>query len=151
MKIEIADKRDYPELIKIWEASVRATHFFLKEEDIVFLLPLILNQYFDAVELRCARDNQDKITGFCGVTENKLEMLFIAPESRGQGIGSALCRHVIDNMHVTAVDVNEQNPQAVGFYEHIGFGITGRSPVDGQGNPFPLLHMKLRKNLPTGQ
>jgi putative acetyltransferase len=39
--------------------------------------------------------------------------------------------------------VNEQNPQAVGFYEHIGFLITGRSTLDGQGKPFPLLHMKL--------
>ncbi|EPK0248446.1 GNAT family N-acetyltransferase, partial [Serratia marcescens] len=25
------------------------------------------------------------------------------------------------------------------------FVITGRSPLDGQGNPFPLLHMKLEK------
>lgn len=41
--------------------------------------------------------------------------------------------------------MNEQNPQASGFYRHYGFVITGRSPLDGQGNPFPLLHMKLDK------
>lgn len=143
MDITILDKNDYPKLIRIWEDSVRATHSFLKEKDIDFLRPLILEQYFDAVELRCARDNGDRILGFCGVAGSKLEMLFVSPESRGQGVGSALCRYAIETMHVTTVDVNEQNPQAVGFYEHVGFLITGRSPLDGQGKPFPLLHMKL--------
>jgi putative acetyltransferase len=37
--------------------------------------------------------------------------------------------------------VNEQNPAAVGFYEALGFTVRGRSPVDGEGRPFPLLHM----------
>ena len=74
---------------------------------------------------------------------NKLEMLFVSPESRGQGIGSALCNYAIEDMHVTAVDVNEQNQQAIDFYKQIGFSIVGRSPQDSQGKPFPLLHMKL--------
>ncbi|BCS87295.1 acetyltransferase [Pseudodesulfovibrio sediminis] len=143
MTIKPVDKTDYPKLITLWEASVRATHDFLKDEDIVFLRPLILERYFDAVELRCAKDNQGNILGFCGVAKNNLEMLFVSPESRGQGVGSALCRHAIENMHVTTVDVNEQNTQALGFYKHIGFTVTGRSPVDGQGKPFPLLHMQL--------
>ena len=143
MEITVANKKDYPKLIKIWEASVRATHDFLKEEDIDYLRPLILEQYFDAVELRCAKDKRDRILGFCGVADNKLEMLFVSPENREQGIGSALCHYAIENMHVTTVDVNEQNPKAIVFYEHMGFVITGRSAMDGQGNPFPLLHMQL--------
>lgn len=143
MRIERVDKSDYPELVEVWEASVRATHDFLKEEDIAFLRPLILEQYFDVVELRCVKDERGEILGFCGVAERKLEMLFVSPESRGRGIGSSLCNYAVKKLHVTDVDVNEQNPQAIGFYEHIGFRITGRSPVDGQGKPFPLLHMKL--------
>ena len=39
--------------------------------------------------------------------------------------------------------MNEQNPQAAGFYEHMGFVVEGRSPVDDAGRPFPLLHMRL--------
>jgi putative acetyltransferase len=144
MRIEKADKEDYPELISVWEASVRATHDFLTEEDILSLRPLILDQYFDAVELWCVRDADGKIMGFCGVAEGNLEMLFVAPDSRGQGVGTALCRLAVDRMGVTRVDVNEQNPQALGFYEHFGFKIVGRSPLDSQGNPFPLLHMALR-------
>ncbi|MGE4538522.1 MAG: GNAT family N-acetyltransferase [Desulfovibrio sp.] len=143
MKIESADKKDYAALLAVWEASVRATHHFLKDEDIAFLRPLLLEQYFDAVKLRCVKNAQGNILGFCGVSGKKLEMLFVLPQNRGQGIGSFLCKHAIKTMDIAYVDVNEQNPQAIGFYEHIGFRRIGRSPVDGQGMPFPLLHMQL--------
>lgn len=143
MRIENAHKEDYPELLEVWEASVRATHDFLSEDAISSLRPLILEQYFDAVELWCVRNEAGKILGFSGVADENLEMLFIAPDNRGQGIGTALCRHAMDRLGVTRVDVNEQNPQALGFYRHLGFKVVGRSPLDGQGNPYPLLHMAL--------
>ena len=70
-------------------------------------------------------------------------MLFIHPDWRGQGIGKLLLNYAVNDMGATKLDVNEQNPLAVGFYEHLGFKVTGRSPVDGMGKPFPLLHMQL--------
>ena len=143
MKIENAKKSDYHTLINIWEASVRATHDFLKEDDLIALKPLILENYFDAVELQCAKDERGKIVGFCGVHEHNIEMLFISPDTRGTGFGSRLVGNAIHHHHVTTVDVNEQNTQAVGFYEHLGFKVLGRSPLDGQGRPYPLLHMEL--------
>ena len=45
-------------------------------------------------------------------------------------------------LNVKYVDVNEQNPQAVGFYNHMGFKVFKKSELDEQGNPFPILHMK---------
>lgn len=143
MKITIADKQQYSELIKIWEASVRATHDFLPEDHIDTLRQLILEKYFSAVELLCAKNENDKIMGFCGISGNNLEMLFISPDYMRQGVGSHLCRHVILKRGVTAVDVNEQNKEAIVFYKHLGFKTIGRSPLDGQGMPFPLLHMSL--------
>ncbi|MDX7763922.1 acetyltransferase [Aeromonas caviae] len=143
MKIDAAQKCDHPTLITIWEASVRATHHFLQEEDIATLRPLILEHYFAAVELVCARGEEGEIAGFCGVHDGNIEMLFIAPEARGRGVGRQLVAHAIHCLGATRVDVNEQNAQAVGFYQHLGFGVTGRSPLDGQGKPYPLLHMAL--------
>ncbi|WP_020407454.1 GNAT family N-acetyltransferase [Hahella ganghwensis] len=146
IKIEPAGKGDYGQLIQVWEASVRATHDFLAEEDIQYLKPLILEQYFDLVDLWCVRGDsheQGRILGFCGVAEGSLEMLFVSPECRGQGIGSALCGHAVRVLGVVKVDVNEQNPQAKGFYESLGFRIVSKSPVDGQGKPYPILHMAL--------
>lgn len=141
--IQAANKKRHPELLKVWEASVRATHDFLGEADIAFLKPLILKSYFDAVELRCAVDANGRALGFVGVAGNKVEMLFIAPELRGKGVGALLLEHAVKQQGATKVDVNEQNLQAVGFYQHLGFRIVGRSPTDGQGRPFPLLHLEL--------
>lgn len=143
MTIDIAVKTDHLKLIEIWEKSVRATHDFLAEEDLQNLKPLILEHYFDAVDLRCAKDAQGEIQGFCGVLDGNIEMLFISPDARGKGIGAMLSAHAIKEQGASKVDVNKQNEQALGFYQHIGFKVIGRSPVDGQGKQYPLLHMVL--------
>ena len=140
--IEKVSKSDYPEIVEVWEASVRATHHFLKEEDIAYFKPLILNQYLDAVELRCIKI-EERIVGFLGVAEQNLEMLFIHPDYRGKGIGKSLLDYSINELQVFKVDVNEQNEQAVGFYHHCGFKTVGRSEVDSSGKPYPILHMEL--------
>lgn len=132
----------YPELLAVWEASVRATHDFLSEADIASLKPLILERYFAAVDLRCAVAGDGQVLGFVGMAKGKIEMLFIAPEHRSRGIGTLLARHAIERHGATKVDVNEQNPQALGFYRSLGFRTVGRSATDGQGRPFPLLHLE---------
>jgi putative acetyltransferase len=143
MQINTATKDDYFTLIEIWESSVRATHDFLSEDHIQSLKPLILEHYFDAVDLRVAKDEDDHIVGFIGVAEQNIEMLFISPSHRGKGIGALLVKNAIKHQRARKVDVNEQNPNAAGFYQHMGFRVLGRSPLDGQGKPFPLLHLEL--------
>ncbi|MBT1705296.1 GNAT family N-acetyltransferase [Chryseosolibacter indicus] len=135
---------EFNELIEVWEASVRATHDFLSEENIMYFKPLILNQYFYLVQLSAFRNQEGRIIGFAGVGEDKLEMLFIHPDCRGKGVGKHLLQHAIQNMNVRKVDVNEQNVQATAFYTHMGFKIIGRSETDGLGKPFPLLHLELQ-------
>ncbi|MDF3935938.1 acetyltransferase [Pseudomonas citronellolis] len=134
---------DNPALLDIWLRAVRATHHFLQAADIDALLPQVRDLYLPAVEVWVAADATDRPLGFIGLDQAHVEMLFIDPERRGQGIGSALLDRLRDARGVLSVDVNEQNPQAVGFYRHYGFRDTGRSELDGQGRPFPLLHMSL--------
>lgn len=136
---------EYPEVVELWEASVRATHDFLQEEDILYFKPLILNEYLKTVTLTCVRADSGEILGFSGVAEGNLEMLFVHPDQAGKGIGKALLRNAISNQQVTKVDVNEQNPKALEFYLKNGFKIMGRSELDGTGKPYPILHMKLAK------
>ncbi len=145
LKIDKVEKTEYKEVVYVWEASVRATHHFLKEEDIEYYKPLILNMYLDAVELRCIKNNENNIVGFMGVAEGNLEMLFIHPEYRGKKIGQTLLNYSIEKLNVTKVDVNEQNEQAHGFYKKNGFEVIGRSELDSSGKPYPILHMKLKK------
>jgi putative acetyltransferase len=141
---------DYPELTRIWEASVRATHDFLPDSYILRLKDQVLTRYLDAVMLICTKDARQRITGFAGVAAGKVEMLFIDPPFRGQGLGRQLLRYAIDCMHADELDVNEQNPQALGFYFKQGFEVIGRTEHDGLGQPYPLLHMRLRQQQHIG-
>ncbi len=135
---------DYATLTELWEVSVRATHNFLSESDIQFFKPLIQKQYLAAVELYAIQGESGCFLGFLGVLEGKIEMLFVHPDAIGKGYGRQLCKFAIEELKATVLDVNEQNPQAVGFYQKMGFEIAGRSPSDGMGKPYPLLHMKLK-------
>lgn len=145
-KLQPGTGTDFDELLALWESSVRHTHHFLAEEDIAFFKQLIVtHEAFATVKLVVVRDEQAQILGFAGVSGCKLEMLFVKPEAMGQGIGKLLLQHVITTHGVSLVDVNEQNTAALGFYEHAGFVVTGRSPLDGTGKPFPLLHIKWKE------
>ncbi|MEB0043560.1 MULTISPECIES: GNAT family N-acetyltransferase [unclassified Pseudomonas] len=142
--IHTPKQSDYPELARIWEDSVRATHDFLPDSYILMLKGLVLDQYLDAVVLICSKDTQQRITGFAGIAAGKVEMLFIDPEHRGQGLGKMLLNHAIDHFHAERLDVNVQNHQARGFYLKQGFEVIGREEFDGMGQPYPLLHMRLK-------
>lgn len=143
MNVENVFPENYAEMLNVWEDSVRATHSFITEEDIEFFKPIIMEQAFPAVTLKCIKSNNGLILGFIGTHEDKVEMLFILNAERGKGIGKVLLNFAIKNLAVTEVDVNEQNPLAVDFYKHMGFSITSRSPLDDMGKPFPILHMSL--------
>ena len=142
--LNIINNKDIKEILDTWESSVRATHDFLSEEDITSIKPHVIEGAKYVSKLLCVRDENDMIKAFMGVHDFKIEMLFISNESRGKGIGKKLVEHAIEDLNVNYVDVNEQNPQAVGFYEHMGFQVFKKSKFDEQGNPFPILHMKLK-------
>ena len=82
-----------------------------------------------------------RLVGFAGIDGDMLEMLFVAPDLRGRGVGSLLLDRAFAR-GVRRVDVNEQNPQAIGFYEHMGFQTYRRTERDEQGGPYPLLYMR---------
>jgi putative acetyltransferase len=143
MIIENVFPEDFAEVLNVWENSVRATHSFITEEDIAFFKPIIMEQAFPAVTLKCIKNSSGSIVGFVGTHESKVEMLFVSNAERGKRVGKVLLEHAIEHLSVTKVDVNEQNPLAVGFYEHMGFKVISRSPLDDMGKPFPILHMTL--------
>lgn len=128
---------------KLWEASVRATHHFLTEEDIQTLTPFVKMGLSDIETFIVVYDHHEPVA-FMGIDAAKIEMLFVLPAYSGKGIGKELTTLAITQYDALYVDVNEQNPQAVGFYRHIGFEVFERTELDGQGNPFPILKMKLR-------
>lgn len=132
---------DYPRLLYIWESAVLATHDFLKPEDFAYYKEN-LPSYFAFVTL-WGYEVEGELVGFMGIAANSLEMLFIDEATRGRGVGKALIHYGIQKQGVTTVEVNEQNAQAVGFYEHLGFKVKNRMELDGQGKPYPILQLEL--------
>jgi putative acetyltransferase len=135
---------DYARVVELWEASVRATHAFVTEEDITVFRPLVWDGLPAVPHLLGVRDLAGHVVGFIGVQEQEVEALFVHPDWRGKGIGRRLLSYAVMTLGAQILDVNEQNPQAIGFYERMGFEVIGRSAEDGLGKPYPLLHMRLR-------
>lgn len=129
------------EIIAVWEASVRATHHFLSENDILFFKSKMANEYLPSVDLYVARADNGEISAFMGLSDDTIEMLFVKPEYFGQRIGTSLVEFAINNRGIHKVDVNEQNPRALKFYENRGFRISSRDETDSSGKPFPILHL----------
>lgn len=145
MKI-VEVKERTPDLIKglleVWENSVRATHLFLSDSEIQSIKKYVPQALNEVLHLLIAEDESGRAVAFMGVEAGSLEMLFIAPEERGKGLGKRLIQYGIKNYSVEKLTVNEQNPQAKGFYEHMGFQVYKRTDLDEQGNTYPLLYMR---------
>lgn len=148
MKIyEVKDRGDrlLAALLTVWENSVRATHLFLSDEKINQIKEYVPQALAGVKHLVVAQGENDVPVAFMGVEDTRLEMLFLSPEERGKGLGKQLIEYGIKKYGIQEVTVNEQNPQAVGFYKHMGFEIYKRTENDEEGNPYPLLYMKLRR------
>ncbi|MCK5746572.1 MAG: GNAT family N-acetyltransferase [Oricola sp.] len=143
MKIERGGEELYDELTALWERSVRASHSFLSEDDIRSLRPAVREQALASLELWIARAENGETIGFIGLNGANVEALFIDPAFFGRRAGTQLLDHARALCGPLIVDVNEDNPKAVGFYEHYGFERTGRSETDSAGRPFPLIHMAM--------
>ena len=127
-------------LLDIWERSVRATHLFLSDAE-VRSIKAHMPQALKGVKHLIVAE-AEKPAAFMGTQNGRLEMLFVVPEERGKGIGKQLLQYGIQNYGVAELTVNEQNPQAAGFYAHMGFETYQRTDLDEEGDPYPLLYMK---------
>ena len=133
---------DYEAIAELWGASVRATHHFLKPEEIGFYKPYLLKYALPACRLYGIKTNEGKLCAFIGLSDDKIEMLFVNPKFFKNGCGRRLVDFAEREKNIKKVDVNEENPQALAFYLHMGLNIAGRSELDGNGKPHPLLFLQ---------
>lgn len=131
------------QLLEVWESAVRATHLFLSDSEIKSIRAYVPQALSDIAHLIVIEGEQGRPVAFMGVENQRLEMLFVSAKERGNGLGKQLLQYGIQHYAVNALAVNEQNPLAKGFYEHMGFRVYRRTDCDEQGNPYPLLYMKL--------
>ena len=144
MHVRPARPEDRQRLLELWERAVRATHTFLADSDVVALRPLVAAELAgDTVDWWVLVAATETPVGLLGYGRDTIEALFVDPDHLRQGGGKLLVAHAQSlAAGALSVDVNEQNESALRFYRALGFSVTGRSPTDGAGRPFPLLHMK---------
>lgn len=138
--IRAATSDDFASIVRVWRASVEATHHFLTPAEVDEYETQILTYLPQMPEIFVAADSST-ILGFIGHGDGHIEMLFVHPSAHRRGVGTALIEHVGARFPHLRVDVNEENPGARHFYEALGFTIVGRSETDGEGQPHPLLHL----------
>lgn len=145
MRVYEVTKRT-PELLenlcRVWESSVRATHLFLSEAEILRIRAYVPQAVAAVEHLVVAETENGDLIGFLGAENRRLEMLFLSPDIQGKGLGRQLLEYGIRRFGIRELTVNEQNPQAVGFYQHMGFSVYKRTEQDEQGGAYPLLYMK---------
>lgn len=130
--------------VNIWEDSVNATHIFLSKAEIKNIKQYVPKLLQEVPHLIVVKSGNELMT-FMGVNNKKIEMLFVKNKMRNQGIGKSLINYGIKTFQINEVTVNEDNNQAVSFYEHLGFKVFKRTNLDEQGNPYPILYMKINK------
>jgi putative acetyltransferase len=151
VEIRRASAEDRDALLAIWQRSAKATHAFVSAADLDAMIPQVRDYLAaDATDFWVLCDADGMAVGFMGMSGNDMESLFVAPESQGKGGGTMLVRHAQSLHAELAVEVNEQNSAAHLFYKACGFVVTGRSGLDRQGRPYPLLHLRWVRSKPSG-
>lgn len=141
-RLDAPTDRELDALTDLWEASVRATHRFLAPGAVDRYRPQVRNRSLPAATLYLIRRTDGRPAAFLGIVGDKIDMLFVAPDRLGQGMGGALVRYAVERCGVRRVDVNEQNAQAAAFYARMGFRIVSRDATDPAGAPYPMLHLE---------
>jgi putative acetyltransferase len=141
MSLRKSTPADGPRVIDVWRRAVDATHDFLTPGD-RRAIEIEVAAFLPGAPLDLVVDEDGRIKGFMLLNGCHMEALFVDPDVRGRGVGRMLVEEAARRHTHLSTDVNEQNPQAIGFYERLGFERTGRSARDGQGRPYPLIHLR---------
>ncbi|KAB0574277.1 GNAT family N-acetyltransferase [Helicobacter pullorum NCTC 12824] len=137
-----------PAMLEIWEDSVRASHFFLKDNDIVEIKEEVKGAFAFLQNILVAKLNND-FAGFIGVSEKSIEMLFVASKFFNLGLGKRLILEAVNafftEQNEILLDCNEQNERGLTFYQKLGFKERGKSQKDSKGRDFAIIHFAISR------
>lgn len=142
MKLRESTAADTDILYEVWRDAVLATHDFVSADHLETFARVMREDYLPNSEFCVAVDDDDRPRGFMGMSGSNIDALFVDPVLHGNGVGRLLIEYAQErHPGGLTLDVNEQNEQAHGFYERLGFRVVSRSPVDDTGKPYPLLSL----------
>lgn len=140
MQVRQGTPADAPRALEIWRAAVDATHGFLTREDRIAIDATVAG-FLPEADLWLVDDAEGRAVGFLILGGRMIEALFVDPAVHGKGFGSALIAQALSLAPDALVDANEQASNALPFYLAKGFVRIGRSERDGDGRPYPIIHL----------
>lgn len=120
--IRKSENRDIDVILKIWlSASIKA-HNFIESYFWESQVEQMRKVYLPASEI-FVYDQNNLITGFYALFDNKLAALFVKPEFQGKGIGKELLKHAKNQRDFLILTVYKANESSCRFYLNNGFKI----------------------------
>lgn len=144
--IRAAHPDDLPALLDLWLVSTTHAHPFINKVYWQESLSLVREVYLPNARTWVWEENG--LRGFISVLDMRfVGALFVKPEHTGQGIGSALMRHV--KLHFTdlSLEVYQKNSRAVNFYHHQGFRIEESAWQDETRHPTWIMRWQADQTL----
>lgn len=141
VSIRMASEADFDALTDLWERSARSSHAFMDDDEFVELRPRIRDLLLPSMDVWVA-ESEGETLGFVGARDEHVELLYIAPEAQGHGIGPQLLTHLAGGDGPRSVEVYADNAVGLGFYLSQGFHVARRDPTDGAGRGFPIVHLE---------
>jgi putative acetyltransferase len=134
---------DVPRALEIWRSAVDSTHRFLSPEHRAEIDVLVREQFLPNAELWLAVDDEGSQMGWLVMDGDMIDALFVDPAAHGLGYGSRLLDQaaLLSPSRTLRVEASEQATNALPFYLARGFRITGRTPTDHDGRPYPLVQL----------
>ena len=141
VSIRTASEADFDVLTDLWERSARSSHAFMADEEFVELRPRIRDLLLPSMDVWVAESGGETL-GFVGARDDHVELLYIAPEAQGHGIGPQLLAQLADGDGPRSVEVYADNSVGLGFYLSQGFRESRRDPTDAAGRRFAIVHLQ---------
>ena len=82
----------------------------------------LVKEMLSQAEVYVYEDDQ-KIQGFIGLSDEYIEGIFVSEKIQSQGIGKLLLNYIKDRKGVLRLNVYQKNTRAIHFYQREGFAI----------------------------
>lgn len=142
-KILYMDSQTMQQFMALWEAAFKPMHPALAAPVLEAARASVEEALQKAKDITCIKDAHGRILAFMYTKGNKIEMLYVHPGAKDQGVDSMLVTYAVSAQKVRFVDVSAQDTAARTLFEQRGFQVYEQAEADSLGNPLPTLRMRL--------
>lgn len=121
MDIESRDENLVNEILGVYEKSIEHLNGAMPKESMEEIKNNTEKMIKNIENLIIVKNDEENIIGFMGCENENLEMLYLHPDYKNQGIGKELINIAINNHNVNKAHIVKINTDGIDFCRHMGF------------------------------